>query len=85
MCLTSLVKQGNLLDFEMLDMAKKNSEAPPVPTEEASSSEPRTEEPVGLPAPDKLPTSEPKEAAHSEELTLVQRRRPLASPGFTLS
>ena len=43
------------------------------------------EEPIGIPAPNEMPTSEPEEAVHSEKLALVQRRRPLASPGFTLS
>ena len=84
-CLTPLVKQGDLLDIKMLDMAKKDTMAPPVPTEEACSSEPRAEEPIGLPAPEEPPASEPEEAADSEELALVQRRRPLTHPGFTLS
>ena len=83
-CFTPLVKQSNLLDLEMLDMPKKDSMAPPVPTEGTLSSEPRAEEPIGLLVLDELTPLEPKEAAHSKELALVQRR-PLALPGFTLS
>ena len=56
--------------------------APPVPTEGASSLGPRVEGPI---TPDELPTSEPMEAAHSEELVFVQRRRPPEPPGFNLS
>ena len=69
-CLTPLVEHGDLLDLKMLDVPKKNSVAPFVPTEGASSSEPRAEEPISLHAPNKPPTLKCKEAAHSEELTL---------------
>ena len=51
----------------------------------ASSSELRVEEPIGLPASNKLHTLETKEAVHSEEMALVWRRRPLAPPGLTFS
>ena len=64
--------------------SEKDPTAPLIPTEGASALEPRAEEPIGLPLPDKPPTSEPKEAAHWEELVLVWMRRPLAPPGFTL-
>ena len=84
-CLTFLVEQGVLLDLKMMDMARKDPMAPPVPTEGASSSKPRVEEPISLPASDKLPPLEPKEGAHSDKLALVQRRRPPAPHGFTLS
>ena len=84
-CLTLLVQQYNLLDLEMLDMARKDPMASPVPTVLASSLGPRVEEPIGIPNPDKPPALEPKKAVHSEELTLMQRRRPLVPPGFTLS
>ena len=57
----------------------------PAPAEWASSLRPRAEEPTGEPASNKLPALEPKEAAQSEELALVQRRRLPAPPGFTLS
>ena len=62
--LSSLVEKGDLLDLTMLDMEKKDSMAPPVPIEGASSPEPRVKEPISLPA---------KKAAHSGELALVQR------------
>ena len=51
----------------------------------ASSLRPGVKEPNGVPDPNKLPASEPKEAAQSDELALVQRTRLLAPPGFTLS
>ena len=54
--LTPLGEQSDPLDLIMLDMAKKDSITPPVPTKGASSSEPRVEEPIGLPAPDEPPT-----------------------------
>ena len=79
-----MVEKGNLLDLKMLDIAHEDSTAPPVPTEGASSSEPRAKEPISLPAPDKLPASEPEEAAYSKELAPVWKRRPAAPPGFTL-
>ena len=50
----------------------------------ASLPEPRVEEPIGIPTLDETPTSEPEEVVHSEELALVQRRRPLAPCRFTL-
>ena len=68
----------------MLDVVKKDP-VTPAPAERASSLRPRAEEPIGVPAPNKTPTSEPEEAAPSEEWALVQRRRPPAPPGFTLS
>ena len=82
-CLTPLIEQGDLLDLEMFYVAKKDSMAPPVPTEGASLPEPRVEAPISLPGPDKPPASEPEEAVHSEELALVQGRRPPTLPGFT--
>ena len=83
--LTPLVEQHNLVRLQMLDMAKKDSAAPPVPTEGASSSEPRAEEPIDLLAPEKPPALEPKEAAHSEELALEQEEKTTCSPWVTLS
>ena len=57
----------------------------PAPAEKVSSLRPRVEESIGVPTPNEPPTLEPKETAQSEELALVQRRRPLALLGFTLS
>ena len=62
-CLTPVLESGNLLDLTMLDVVEKNPMTPPVPTERASSPEPREEEPIGLPTPAKLPTLEPKEVS----------------------
>ena len=57
----------------------------PAPPERASSPRPRLEKPIGVPTPNEPPALEPEEAAQSEELALVQRRRLMTSPGFTLS
>ena len=54
-CLAPLVKKGNLLDLAMLDVAKKDPMAPPVPREGASSPEPRAEEPISLLPPVNCP------------------------------
>ena len=70
---------GDLLDPTVLDMENKDP-VTPAPAGRAPSPEPREEEPISLLAPNELPTSEPKEAAHSEELAPVQRRLSLASP-----
>ena len=83
-CLTPLLQRGNLLDLKMLDVARKDSMTP-APKERASWPRPRVKEPIGVPAPNEPPTLEPKEAAKSEELALMQERRPSAPPGFTLS
>ena len=64
-CLVCLVQKGNLVDLPMLDVVKKDAVVPPFPAEGVSSPEPRAEEPIGLPDPDKPPTSEPEEAVHS--------------------
>ena len=82
-CLSPLLEKGNLLDLEMLDVARKDPMTP-APAERASSLRPRVEEPVGVPTPNELSALEPEEAAQSEDLALVQRRL-LAPPGFTLS
>ena len=84
-CLTPLLDRGNLLDLTMLGVAEKGSMTPPVPAERASSPEPRKEEPTSPPSPNKLPALEPKEASHSGELVLRQRRWPPAPTGFTCS
>ena len=68
----------------MLDMVRKDPMTP-APAERALSLRHRAEEPIGVPAPNKPPALEPEEAAQSEELAFRQRRRPSASPGFTLS
>ena len=52
-CITPLVKQGDLLDLDMLDVAKNDPVAPPVPAKGASSAGARAEEPIGVPVPDK--------------------------------
>ena len=52
--------QGNLLDLEMLDVAKKDSTAPSVPTEWALSSEPQEEDPIDLPALTNCPLQSPR-------------------------
>ena len=83
-CLTPLLEKGDLLDLEMLDMVKKDP-LTPAPAERASSLIPRAEGLIGIAAPNELPALEPKEAAPSEELALVQRRRLLGPPGFILS
>ena len=83
-CLTPLLERGDLIDLEMLDMARKDPMTP-VPAERASSLRPRVEEPISIPAPNKPPASGPQEAAKSEELALVQRRRPRVPPKLTLS
>ena len=83
-CLTSLLEKANLLYLEMLDMVRKDHMTP-APAERASSLIPRVEQPISVPTPNELPASEPEEAAQSEELALVQRRRPLAPTGFILS
>ena len=73
------------MNLTILDVAEKNPVTHPVPTERASSlekkSEPREEEPINLPAHNEEPPSEPKEAAHSGELSLMQRRLPPAVHG----
>ena len=63
----------------MLDVALKDSMAL-APEESASSPEGL----VGVPAPSDPTTSEPEEAAQPMELALVPRKRPPATPGFTL-
>ena len=82
--LAPLLEKGDLLDPAMLDVVKKDPMTP-APAERASSPRPRVEEPISVPGPNEPPTSEPKEAGYSEELALVQRRRPLEPPGFTHS
>ena len=68
----------------MLDVARKDPVTPP-PAERASPLRPRAKDLIGVLTPNKLPTSEPMEAAQSEELALVQRRRTPTPPGLTLS
>ena len=68
-CLIPLLKWGDLLDLKMLDMAKKDPIPSHVHMGEASSPEPRAEEPISIPASDEMLASESQEAAHPEELT----------------
>ena len=74
-CLAPLLKKGNLLDLTILYVTEKDTVTPPVTTERTSSpdkkAEPREEEPINLPGPDKQPASEPEEAASSGELALT--------------
>ena len=79
-----LLERGDLLDLGMLDVARKDP-VTSAPAERASSLRPRVEELIGVPASNELPPLEPREAAQSEELAHMQRRRPLALLGFTLS
>ena len=86
-CLAPLLKKGDLLNLTILDVMEKDPVTPHVPTERASSpekiSEPREEEQIDLPAPNKQPASEPEKPACSGELALAQRILPLAPPVFT--
>ena len=79
-----LLEMGDLLDLKIMDMVRKDPIFPAL-TERASSLRPRVEKLIGVPTPNQLPTSEPEKAAQSEALALMQRRRPLTSPEFTLS
>ena len=54
------------------------------PAEMALLQAPREEEPVGVPTPSEPTVSEPQEAAQPKDFTLIHRRRPMSSPGFTL-
>ena len=79
-----LLERGNLLDLEMLDVARKDSMTP-APAERVLSLRPRAEEPIGAPAHNKPLTLESEEASQSEELAFMQRVRLSAPPGFILS
>ena len=67
----------------MLDVAKKDPMTI-APAGRDLSPEPREEEPIGLPTPNESPASDTEEAAHLEELALMQRKLPLAPPAFAL-
>ena len=69
-CLTSMVQSGNMLDLEMLDVAKKY---PLAPTSEgrAPALMPRAEAPVHVTTSSEPSTLEPEEAAPPEELALL--------------
>ena len=82
-CLTSMIKIGNLLDHEMLDVAEKDPMAP-ASKGRALSLMPRAEPLVSVTTLSEPSASEPEEAAPPEELTLVPTQRPLPSPGFSL-
>ena len=81
-CLTSMIQSGDLIDLEMLDVAKD----PVAPSSKgrAPSLMPGAEQPFGVNTPSELSASEPEEAAPQEELTLLPRWRPLPTPGFSL-
>ena len=83
-CFTPLLEMGNLLDLKMLDMVRKDPMTP-APVGRVSLPRPRAQEPIGVPVPNEPTTLESEEAAHPEELALVQRRRPSVPSGFTLS
>ena len=88
-CLAPLLQKGDLLDISILDVVEKDPVTPYIPTKRALSLEqksgPLEEEPSALPAPNIQEALEPEGAAHPGELALMQRRLPLAPPGFTSS
>ena len=84
-CLVPLLKVGNLLNHEMLHIAKRDPVAP-TPTSASPSPEPKEEKQSALQVPKEPCTSEPEEAAHLVGgLDLVWRRFPSVPLGFDYS
>ena len=83
-CLVSVIRSGDLVNLEMLDVAKRDPVAP-TSKGRALSLMPMVEPPVGGTTPSELTASEPEEATPPEELAQVPRPRPLAPHGFTFS
>ena len=73
-CLAPLLERGDLLDLDMLNVARKDPMTP-APAERALSLRPRAEELIGVPAPSMPTALEPEKATQPEEFTLVLWRR----------
>ena len=79
-CLTPLTREGQSARSWNFGCGEEGPHDPST-IGRASSLRPWAEEWIGLPAPDKLPTFEPEEAAYSDELALVGREKATGTPG----
>ena len=82
-CLISMSEKGDLVNLNMLDVAKRDPMAP-TSKGKAPSLMPRLEPLVSMATPSEPSASEPEEARLPGKLILVPRWRPLAPPGFSL-